>query len=140
MPRAASDEKKRVARAVSYVLKRLNSKFVFVFQPSNDDSMLLSIERSGRGSCDKGIYIVNYNAKTVAKMSRDALRQAVLHEWLHSASWELYDEVENLLSMIKAGPLKKELYRRYLDARENVVYHIERSVGPHVFPFIEYKD
>lgn len=135
-----SDEKKRVERAVAYVLKRLNEKYVFVAQPSDDEKMLLSMERSGRGTQDKGVYIVGYNPKSVAKMSRDTLRKAVLHEWLHAASWELYDEIENLLDQLKPSPLKKELYRRYLDARENVVYHIERSVGPHVFPFIVYED
>ena len=140
MARGVSDEKKRVERAASYVLKRLNCSYVFVAVPSSDKKMLLSIERSTRGAQDKNIFIVGFNPITVSKLSRNKLRQAVLHEWLHASSWELYDEIEKLLSFLKPGPLQKELYQRYLDTRENVVYSIERSVGPHVFPFIKYED
>lgn len=144
MVRKVINEKKRIERAVAYVLKRLNSKYVFFVEPAVQSDvkrgLLVTIERSGRGTQDKSTFIITFNAEQSTKLSRNEIRQAIFHEWLHSASWEIYDEIETVINHLKPSPLRDELHKRYLDVRENVVYHMERSMGPHVFPFIEYKD
>jgi hypothetical protein len=144
MVRKVSKEKRRIERAAAYVLKRLNSKYVFLVEPATASDvkrgLILTVERSGRGTQDKSTFIITYNAELSIRMSRNEIRQTLFHEWLHAASWDLYDELETAINHLKPSPLRDELHKRYLDTRENVVYHMERALGPHVFPFIEYKD
>lgn len=140
MARAVSGEKKRLERAVAHVLKKLNSNFNFIVQDSPSVTCILNVNRSRRGAQDRNTYLVGYNSALTVEMPTVKLRQAILHEWLHAVSWDLYDEMDNLIKRIKNKPLRKEIEKRYLDIRENVVYNIERSVGPHVFPYIKYED
>lgn len=140
MARSVSGEKKRIERAIAHVLKKLNCNYNFIAQDSPSVTSILTVDRSRRGSQDRNTYLVGYNSALTVEMSTNKLRQAILHEWLHAASWDLYDEIENLIKKIKTKSLKKEIEKRYLDIRENVVYNIERSVGPHVFPYIKYED
>ena len=140
MARAVSGEKKRVERAIIHVLKKLNCNYNFIAQDSPSVKTLLCCERSRRGAQDKNTYLIGYNSALTVEMSTNKLRQAILHEWLHTVSWDLYDEIDNLIRRIKPKALRKEIEKRYLDIRENVVYNIERSVGPYVFPYIKYED
>ena len=67
-------------------------------------------------------------------MTSTELRRTVWHEWLHAATWDYTDGLEDVLKYMKDGPLKNELMERFYNIRENVTYTLERTLGPYVFP------
>ena len=69
-----------------------------------------------------------------------ALRRHAFHEVLHALTWPLFDEVEAAIRRVPEVGVRRELLARSLDARENVVYELERKIGPLAFPQLPWSE
>lgn len=132
----------RVRKALEYVKKRLKLDLEFVVQPGevHEQLGLLDIERSERGTEDRKVWIVTFDPELVSKESLAALRRHAFHEVLHALTWPLFDEAEAAIRSVPDSKLRKELMDRSIDARENVVYELERKIGPLCFPTLPWVD
>ena len=132
----------RVRKALDYVKRRLKLDLEFVVQAGevHDQFGLLDIERSGRGTEDKKVWIVSFDSELVSKETLAALRRHAFHEVLHALTWPLFDEAEAAIRRVPDSTLRKELMDRTIDARENIVYELERKVGPLCFPSLPWVD
>ena len=132
----------RVRKALEYVKKRLKLDLEFVVQPGevHEQFGLLDIERSMRGTEDRKVWIVSFDPELVARESLAALRRHAFHEVLHALTWPLFDEAEAAIRSVPDSRLRKELMDRSIDARENVVYELERKIGPLCFPALPWVD
>jgi len=135
-------ESERVRRAVAYVKRRLKLDLEFVVSaaPEGTHAGILDIERSYRGTEDRKVWLITFDATVVAKEPTAALRRHAFHEVLHALTWPLFDEIEAAIRRIPEAPVRKELIDRALDARENVVYELERKLGPLAFPHLPWTD
>lgn len=146
-------EQRRVERAVTYITKTLGGPILFLVSSMNDyrkasddeDSSedsggILAICRSNRGQADKNSFILFFDSEQTKLLTTNALRRTVWHEWLHAATWDYTDEVENIMKYLKDSPLKDELIDRLYNARENVTYNLERTLGPHIFPSFDWEE
>lgn len=133
MKRAQSD---RVRRALEYVKKRLRLDLEFVVSPGDAGEQVgvLDIQRSFRGTEDRKVWLVTFDANYVANETLSALRRHAFHEVLHALTWPLFDEAEAAIRRVPDSGVRRELMARSLDARENVVYELERKIGPLAFP------
>jgi hypothetical protein len=132
----------RVRKALEYVKKRLKLDLEFVVQAGevHDQFGLLDIERSQRGTEDRKVWVVSYDPELVSKESLAALRRHAFHEVLHALTWPLFDEAEAAIRRVPDSKVRKELMDRSIDARENVVYELERKIGPLCFPSLPWVD
>ncbi len=128
----------RITRALDYVRKRLRLDHEFVVVPGTAQEQfgLLDIQRSDRGTEDKKAWIVTFDPELVAKETMPELRRHAFHEMLHAITWPLFDEAEAAIRRIPDSAARKEILSRALDARENIVYDLERKVGPLAFPHL----
>ena len=126
----------RVKRALSYVKKRLRLDIEFVVEAGDpqDQAGLLDIQRSFRGTEDRKVWLVTFDVISVATETLAALRRHAFHEVLHALTWPLFDEAEAAIRRVPDSGVRRELMARSLDARENVVYELERKIGPLAFP------
>ena len=77
---------------------------------------------------------MTFDAGYVSKETLSALRRHAFHEVLHALTWPLFDEAEAAIRRVPDSGVRRELLARSLDARENVVYELERKIGPLAFP------
>ncbi len=135
-------ESDRVRRAVAFVKRRLRLDLEFVVSPApeGEHAGLLDIERSYRGTEDRKVWLITFDASVVAGETTAALRRHAFHEILHALTWPLFDEIEAAIRRIPEPAVRKELIDRALDARENVVYELERKLGPLAFPHLPWTD
>jgi hypothetical protein len=135
-------ETERVRRALEYVKRRLELDLELVASPATEGEHagILDIERSYRGTEDRKVWLVTFDAEVVAKETTAALRRHAFHEVLHALTWPLFDEVEAAIRRIPEPGVRKELTDRAIDARENVVYELERKLGPLAFPHLPWTD
>ena len=135
-------EADRVRRAVAYVKRRLHLDLEFVVSPAPEGTHagILDIERSYRGTEDRKVWLITFDATVVETETTAALRRHAFHETLHALTWPLFDEVEAAIRRIPEPAVRKELIDRALDARENVVYELERKLGPLAFPHLPWTD
>lgn len=126
----------RVRRALEYVRARLRLDLEFLVYAGEpgEQAGMLDIQRSDRGTEDRKAWIVTFDPDYVAKETLPALRRHAFHEVLHALTWPLFDEAEAAIRAVPDVRLRKELLARSLDARENVVYDLERKIGPLAFP------
>ena len=132
----------RVRKALDFVKKRLKLDLEFVVEPGevHEQFGLLDIERSMRGTEDRKVWVVSFDPELVSKESLAALRRHAFHEVLHALTWPLFDEAEAAIRSVPDSRLRKELMDRSIDARENVVYELERKIGPLYFPSLPWVD
>ncbi len=132
----------RVRKALDFVKKRLKLDLEFVVEPGevHEQFGLLDIERSMRGTEDRKVWVVSFDPELVSKESLSALRRHAFHEVLHALTWPLFDEAEAAIRSVPDSRLRKELMDRSIDARENVVYELERKIGPLCFPSLPWVD
>ncbi|HRY44166.1 MAG TPA: hypothetical protein P5164_09495 [Thermoanaerobaculia bacterium] len=132
----------RVRKALDFVKKRLKLDLEFVVEPGevHEQFGLLDIERSMRGTEDRKVWVVSFDPELVSKESLAALRRHAFHEVLHALTWPLFDEAEAAIRSVPDSRLRKELMDRSIDARENVVYELERKIGPLCFPSLPWVD
>ena len=132
----------RVRKALDYVKKKLKLDLEFVVEPGevHEQLGLLDIERSMRGTEDRKVWVVSFDPELVSKESLAALRRHAFHEVLHALTWPLFDEAEAAIRRVPDPSLRKELMDRSIDARENVVYELERKIGPLCFPSLPWVD
>jgi hypothetical protein len=132
----------RVRKALDFVKKRLKLDLEFVVEPGevHEQFGLLDIERSERGTEDRKVWIVSFDPDLVSKETLAALRRHAFHEVLHALTWPLFDEAEAAIRRVPDSTLRKELMDRSIDARENVVYELERKIGPLCFPSLPWFD
>ena len=132
----------RVRKALDFVKKRLKLDLEFVVEPGevHEQFGLLDIERSMRGTEDRKVWVVSFDPELVSKESLAALRRHAFHEVLHALTWPLFDEAEAAIRSVPDSRLRKELMDRSIDARENVVYELERKIGPLCFPTLPWVD
>ncbi|MGE5346777.1 MAG: hypothetical protein ACM3JH_12550 [Acidithiobacillales bacterium] len=135
-------ETERVRRALDYVKRRLKLDLEFVASPAldGDHAGILDIERSYRGTEDRKVWLVTFDTEVIARETTAALRRHAFHEVLHALTWPLFDEVEAAVRRIPDPGVRKELTERAIDARENVVYELERKIGPLAFPHLVWTD
>jgi len=135
-------ETERVKRAIEYVKRRLRVDLEFVVSPADpgEHAGLLDISRSYRGTEDRKVWLVTFDVELVSKETTSALRRHAFHEVLHALTWPLYDEVEAAIRRVPDPGIRRELTQRSLDARENVVYELERKIGPLAFPHLPWTD
>jgi hypothetical protein len=135
-------ETERVRRALEYVKRRLSLDLEFVASPApeGEHAGILEIERSYRGTEDRKVWLISFDAGVVARETTSALRRHAFHEVLHALTWPLFDEVEAAIRRIPDPGVRKELTERAIDARENVVYELERKLGPLAFPHLPWTD
>jgi hypothetical protein len=128
----------RVKKALDYVKRKLRLDLEFVVLPGEpgEQSGVMEIERSDRGTEDRKVWIVTFDVNYVSGETAYALRRHSFHEVLHALTWPLYDEVEAAIRRVPDNAVRRELIARSLDARENVVYELERKLGPLVFPML----
>ena len=128
----------RVKKALDYVKRRLRLDLEFVVLPGlpGEQSGVMEIERSDRGTEDRKVWIVTFDVNYVSGETAYALRRHSFHEVLHALTWPLYDEVEAAIRRVPDNAVRRELIARSLDARENVVYELERKLGPLAFPML----
>src|SRR5512140_1536917 len=126
----------RVKRALDYVKRRLRLDLEFVVSPGAEGEQVgvLDIQRSFRGTEDLKVWLVTFDPGYVAGASLAALRRHAFHEVLHALTWPLFDEAEAAIRRVPDVGVRRELMARSLDARENVVYELERKIGPLAFP------
>ncbi|KAA0256217.1 hypothetical protein FBQ97_08070 [Acidobacteria bacterium ACD] len=139
---ALKHHRQRVRRALEYVKKRLklDHEFVVVAGEPKEQFGLLDIQRSDRGTEDKKTWIVTFDADLVAGETMQALRRHAFHEMLHALTWPLFDETEAAIRRIPDSRVRQEVLSRALDARENIVYDLERKVGPLAFPHLPWNE
>lgn len=132
----------RVRKALDYVKRRLKVDLEFVVEPGevHDQFGLLDIERSQRGTEDRKVWVVTFDTELVARESLAALRRHAFHEVLHALTWPLFDEAEAAIRRVPDSKVRRELMDRSIDARENVVYELERKIGPLCFPTLPWVD
>ena len=132
----------RVRKALDYVKKRLKLDLEFVVEPGevHEQLGLLDIQRSERGTEDRKVWLVTFDPELVSKQTLAALRRDAFHEVLHALTWPLFDEAEAAIRRVPDAGLRKELMDRSIDARENVVYELERKIGPLCFPSLPWID
>ena len=135
-------ETQRVKRALEYVKRRLKLDLEFAVFPAKDGEHagLLDIERSYRGTEDRKVWLVTFDAGVVAQETTSNLRRHAFHEVLHALTWPLFDEFEAAIRKIPDAGVRRELTERSIDARENVVYELERKLGPLAFPHLPWTD
>ena len=135
-------EAERVRRALEYVKRRLKLDLEFVVSPApvGEHAGLLDIERSYRGTEDRKVWLITFDAEVVARETTAALRRHAFHEVLHALTWPLYDEIEAAIRRVPDPGIRRELTERSIDARENVVYELERKIGPLAFPHLRWTD
>lgn len=128
----------RIRKALDYVKRRLRLDLEFVVLPGEPGELsgVMEIERSYRGTEDRKVWIVTFDVTYVSRETAYALRRHAFHEVLHALTWPLYDEVEAAIRRVPDNAVRRELIARSLDARENVVYELERKLGPLVFPML----
>ena len=128
----------RVKRALDYVRRKLRLDMEFVVLPGEpgEQTGVMEIERSDRGTEDRKVWIVTFDLNYVTTETAYALRRHAFHEVLHALTWPLFDEVEAAIRRVPDHAVKRELMARALDARENVVYELERKLGPLAFPML----
>ena len=135
-------ETERVKRAIEYVRRRLRVDMEFVVSAGRGRRAagLLDIERSYRGTEDRKVWLVTLRRRArlegdarsppPARLSRGAPRADVAAlrrgRGRHPARPRLR--------------LRSELMERSIDARENVVYELERKIGPLCFPSLPWVD
>ena len=126
----------RVRRALDYVKRRLRLDLEFVVSAGNagDQVGMLDIQRSYRGTEDRKVWLVTFDPAYVERETLAALRRHAFHEVLHALTWPLFDEAEAAIRRVPDLHVRRELLARSLDARENVVYELERKIGPLAFP------
>jgi hypothetical protein len=132
----------RVKRALDYVKKRLKLDLEFVVHAGEQSEQLgfFDIERSFRGTEDRKVWLVTYDVEHVSRETLSALRRHAFHEVLHALTWPLFDEAEAAIRRVPDSGMRKELLSRSLDARENVVYELERKIGPLAFPHLPWSE
>ena len=132
----------RVRKALDYVKRRLKLDLEVVVEAGevHEQFGLLDIERSQRGTEDRKVWIVSFDPELVSKETLAALRRHAFHEVLHALTWPLFDEAEAAIRSVPDSKLRKELMDRSIDARENVVYELERKIGPLCFPSLPWID
>ena len=128
----------RVKKALDYVKRKLRLDMEFVVIPAEpgESSGVMEIERSDRGTEDRKAWVITFDVNYVTHETAYALRRHAFHEVLHALTWPLFDEVEAAIRRVPDTAVKRELMARSLDARENVVYELERKLGPLAFPML----
>ncbi|MEO6323589.1 MAG: hypothetical protein ABIQ65_03105 [Thermoanaerobaculia bacterium] len=132
----------RVRRALDYVKRRLRLDLEFVVSAGEvgDQVGLLDIQRSFRGTEDRKVWLVTFDTAYVSRESLSALRRHAFHEVLHALTWPMFDEAEAAIRRVPDVAVRRELMARSLDARENVVYELERKIGPLAFPQLPWSE
>jgi hypothetical protein len=135
-------ETERVKRAIEWVRRRLrlDMEFVVSAAPDGEHAGLLDITRSYRGTEDRKVWLVTFDVGLVSNETTSALRRHAFHEVLHALTWPLYDEVEAAIRRVPDPGIRRELTERSIDARENVVYELERKIGPLAFPHLPWTE
>lgn len=134
-------EKEKVEKAFSVITNKLKIELNIICRPMSPGKLkrysktYFTIERSNRKTQDRKSFIVYFNQDIMAAISLTQVKRHAFHEILHAISWPFVDEFEEVVKYLKDQPdLYGELTSRAYDTRENVIYNMERSFGPLLFP------
>lgn len=134
-------EKEKVDKAFSVILAKLHYNLNILCRPMSPGKLkrysktYFTIERSNRKRQDTKSFIVYFNQEIMNLLSVNQIKRHAFHEVLHAITWPFVDEFEEVTKYLKDQPdLYGELVSRAYDTRENVIYNMERSLGPIVLP------
>jgi len=134
----------KVTSAMNFVTKKLSVDLNIQIQCMSPYSYkkkfpnaIVAISRSGRGLEDRLTFLLEFNPMVLksGEITFTELKRHVFHELLHALTWPFIDEQNATIDHIKNNkPLKDELHKRMLHVREDIIYNLERKLGPHVLP------
>ncbi len=131
----------KVNKAFSQVIGKLNLDLNIICRPMSPGKLkrysktYFTIERSNRKKQDLKSFIVYFNQEIMEPLTLSQVKRHAWHEILHALTWPFVDEYEEVTKYLKDQPdLYGELVSRAYDTRENVIYNLERTLGPVVLP------
>lgn len=141
MSNATKEQYDRVEKAFQLIVTRFQLDINFIICPMTPGKLkrysttYFTIERSNRDKQDKNTFLVYFNQEYLGSISKGKLLRHSLHEILHALTWPFVDEYEEVVKYIsKNADLRKELDNRAYNTRENVIYTLERKLGPTLLP------
>lgn len=139
MSAATKEQQERVEKAFSYIISKYKLDLNIIIMPMSPGKLkrypttFFTIERSNREKQDKNTFLVYFNQEFIALATKGQLLRHCLHEILHAVTWPFVDEWEEVVKYIdKNVELYNELQIRARDTRENVIYLLEKKLGPHI--------
>lgn len=141
MSKKTKEQYDRVEKAFSLIVTRFQLDINFIITPMTPgklkrySSTYFTVERSNRDKQDRNTFLVNFNQTYMESVSKANLLRHALHEILHALTWPFVDEFEEVTKYVEKNvELYNELHRRANDTRENVIYILERKLGPTLLP------
>src|ERR1035437_13293 len=137
MSEKAKIEKEKVEKAFNGIISKLNLDLNIICRSMSAGKLkrysktYFTIERSNRKTQDRKSFIVYFNQDIMVDLTINQIKRHAFHEVLHAMTWPFVDEFEECVKYLKDEPaLYGELQSRAYDTRENVIYTLERSLGP----------
>jgi hypothetical protein len=131
----------RVEKAFSFINSKFQLDLNFIILPMTPGKLkrysktFFTIERSNREKQDRNTFLIYFNQDFIAEATKGKLLRHCLHEIFHAVTWPFVDEFEEVTKYLdKNAELYNELHKRAKDTRENVIYALERKLGPHLLP------
>jgi hypothetical protein len=147
MSEATKIEKEKVDKAFTGIINKLNYDLNTITRHMSPGKLkrysktYFTIERSNRKRQDLKSFIVYFNQDIMQELTLTQVKRHAFHEILHAMTWPFVDEYEECTKYLKDQPdLYGELVSRAYDTRENVIYNMERSLGPIVLPECDWSE
>jgi phage regulator Rha-like protein len=141
MSAAIKVEHDKVNKAFSQIISKLSLDINIISRPMSSGKLkrysktYFTIERSNRDKQDRKSFVVYFNQDIISTLNLAQTKRHAWHEILHAITWAFVDEFEEVVKYLKDQPdLYGELVSRAYDTRENVIYNLERCLGPVVLP------
>lgn len=141
MSESTKIEYEKVNKAFIIIINKLSLDLNIICRPMSPGKLkrysktYFTIERSNRKTQDRKSFIVYFNQDIMAGLNLSQAKRHAWHEILHALTWPFVDEYEEVTKYLKDQPdLYGELTSRAYDTRENVIYNLERCLGPVVLP------
>ena len=147
MSAATKVEKEKIAKAFGCIISRIKLDINIISRHMSPGKFkrypktYFTIERSNRDKQDRKSFIVYFNQDIMSTLTLTQAKRHAWHEVLHAITWPFVDEYEEATKYLKDQPdLYGELVSRGYDTRENVIYGMERTLGPFVLPECDWSD
>lgn len=133
-------EHDKVTAAFNYIIKKLKLDYDLTIRPmtvnqlKRNTTVYMTIQRTGRSKQDKNAFMVYFNQNMTSVSTQKQLNRHALHEIFHALTWPFIDEYDESMKHIHNVKLYNELQSRANDTRENVIYTLERKLGPVLLP------
>lgn len=147
MSAATKIEYEKVNKAFNVIISKLKLDLNVIARPMTPGKLkrysktYFTIERSNRDKQDRKSFVVYFNQDIMSGLTLMQTKRHAWHEILHALTWPFVDEYEEVTKYLKDQPdLYGELVSRAYDTRENVIYGLERTLGPVVLPEADWSE